>query len=257
MFTCYPIKKKIKESFNNFKYKLVIGAMFKNEGHIIKEWVDHYKFHGVDHIYLINDGSTDNSEEILQSYINEGYVTLFNYFPNEEKLRQIELYELYFRNVLKDSEWMSIIDLDEFIYSPKYLNLKDALHKYNDTACLFMDWKMFGSNGHIEQPKWVVQSFTKRKIKKGHNGKSIFKTEFLKSFDIHMANVGDNEIKIIKDIIINHYAIQSWSFFEKVKMTRGDSYFGHNIRDKAYFDSYDHNEIDDNRLALQNEHLFT
>ena len=47
--------KDITEKFNNNKYEFVIGAAFKNEGHILDEWIRHYKYHGIDHIYLIND----------------------------------------------------------------------------------------------------------------------------------------------------------------------------------------------------------
>ena len=60
------------------KYKLSVGAVFKNESHSIKEWIDHYLHHNVSHFYLIDDSSTDNSVEILNPYIKMGIVTLFN-----------------------------------------------------------------------------------------------------------------------------------------------------------------------------------
>ena len=47
-------------------FYFTIGAVFKNEAHIMKEWIDHYLFHGVDHIYLINDNSNDKFLDILQ-----------------------------------------------------------------------------------------------------------------------------------------------------------------------------------------------
>ena len=59
-------------------YYFSIGAIFKNESHILKEWLDHYFFHGVDHIYLINDNSTDKFLEILKPYIVKNVVTLYN-----------------------------------------------------------------------------------------------------------------------------------------------------------------------------------
>ena len=59
------------------KYNLVAAAVFKNESHILKEWIDHYIYHGFDHIYLINDESTDNYKEIINPYIESGKVTLF------------------------------------------------------------------------------------------------------------------------------------------------------------------------------------
>ena len=60
--------KKIKYAF--FKmYKLSVGALFKNEASILKEWIEHYLHHGVEHFYLINDNSTDNFLDVLQPYV--------------------------------------------------------------------------------------------------------------------------------------------------------------------------------------------
>jgi hypothetical protein len=51
-------------------YYLTIGAIFKNESHCLQEWIEHHIFHGVEHFYLLNDGSTDEYMKILQPYIN-------------------------------------------------------------------------------------------------------------------------------------------------------------------------------------------
>ena len=42
------------------KYYFSVAAMFKNESWSLKEWIEHYKFHGADHIYLVNDFSDDD-----------------------------------------------------------------------------------------------------------------------------------------------------------------------------------------------------
>ena len=42
------------------KYYFSIASMFKNESWGLKEWIDHNKLHGVDHLYLIDDYSNDN-----------------------------------------------------------------------------------------------------------------------------------------------------------------------------------------------------
>ena len=34
-------------------FYFTIGAVFKNESHILKEWIEHYLYHGIEHIYLI------------------------------------------------------------------------------------------------------------------------------------------------------------------------------------------------------------
>ena len=59
-------------------HKLSIGAIFCNEAPSLKEWLDHYINRNVDHFYLINDNSNDNFKEVLDPYIQKGYITLFN-----------------------------------------------------------------------------------------------------------------------------------------------------------------------------------
>jgi hypothetical protein len=241
------------------KYNFVIGAAFKNESHILDEWILHYKHHGADHIYLINDGSTDDFQSVLKPYIENGYVTLFNNtLEIADYPRQKYLYETYFRPILSQSKWWSIIDLDEFMYSPEDINLQNIINRYNNYNQLFARWRMFGSNGHINQPKYVVQSFTKRKGNNDNvNGKTIFKSDMLVEFDVHFHKMKEGELKFVHDIIINHYAIQSLSFFKAVKMTRGDvNNYQYAVRDLAYFNSYDFKDVDDFVLMEQNNILF-
>ena len=67
----------------NHKYYFSIASMFKNESWGLKEWIDHNRFHGVDHIYLINDFSEDNTfdkaKEIFRNHKN------FKIYDNNKK----------------------------------------------------------------------------------------------------------------------------------------------------------------------------
>jgi hypothetical protein len=50
---------------------------------------------------------------------------------------------------------------------------------------------------------------------------------------------------------LNHYRIQSWDFFRKVKMTRGDVFQKNEnsaVRDKKYFKKMDFNDMVDTEL---------
>ena len=243
---------------NNLINTLSIGAVFKNESHILKEWIDHHLYHGVDHIYLVNDYSTNGYAEILLPYIELGYVTLYendlviNTYP-----RQKFIYDKYFKPILNQSEWFLIIDLDEFIYSSKYIDIKLTLKDYQIYSQVNILWSMFGSSGYINQPDNVVASFIKRKKDKIGMGKSIFKTSKLINFDVHIHEVeGITITDESNNLIINHYAIQSWDFFSKIKMTRGDVNNYANVcgivRNRDYFNNYDYNEMEDYQLAIQN-----
>jgi len=247
-------------------YTFSICSVFKNEAHILDEWIQHYKMRGVDHIYLVNDFSTDNYMSILDKY--KGYITLFdNDIVTRGVGRQCLIYDKYFRPFLKTSKWLSILDMDEFLYSPSGSSFTSILEKYNDASQIRIDWLHFGSNGHLYQPISVVNGFTRRspldKTKTFYSYKNIFKGQDLVSFNVHLNNVSGATYVIDYregepvDLVINHYAIQSLDFFMSVKATRGDinNWFDNQglKRDREYFDRYDVNEVEDLRLYEQNK----
>ena len=51
-----------------YKYFLCCCMTMKNEGKFLNEWLDHYISEGVEHFYLIDNGSTDNTPEIVKQY---------------------------------------------------------------------------------------------------------------------------------------------------------------------------------------------
>ena len=255
-------------------YYFSIGAIFKNEAHILKEWLEHYFFHGVDHIYLINDNSNDNFLEILKPYKNK--VTLYNSeYKGKWVDMQSDLYNKYFNKHIKDSKWFGIFDLDEFLYSPLELNIGIILKKYENENQLHINWVHFGSSGHIKQPNSVVSNFLMRgeynSKNNGPNGrynsyKSIIKTNGNIKLGIHrhLCNNNSDGKNVSFDetntpLLINHYAIQSKDFWCNIKMTRGDVNYYYDSqgwkRNMKLFEDMDVNYIKDNRLQIQNEKL--
>lgn len=59
------------------KYFLTMATCIKNEGRYLDEWISYYIYQGVEHFYLNDDESTDNTKEILKPYIDKGYVTVY------------------------------------------------------------------------------------------------------------------------------------------------------------------------------------
>jgi hypothetical protein len=250
----------------SYKYNFVICGVFKNESHILSEWIQHYLIRGVDHIYLVNDNSTDSYEYILKQFADK--VTVFNNDIIYNNVgRQTKIYDKYFHPLLTETKWMAILDLDEFLYSPTNETFTDILNKYNNIEQIKIDWLHFGSNGHKHQPISVTAGFTKRSEFSTnviyYAYKCIFKTSALISFDVHINNVNGTTIHLnyndnnIPSLVINHYNIQSYDFYIKVKGTRGDinNWFdSQNLkRNEELFYKLDKNEVTDLRLFEQNK----
>jgi hypothetical protein len=220
---------------------LCLVAIFKNESHILKEWVEHYLKQGVDTFFLIDNGSTDEYYSILEPYITSGKVELVK---DNKKHAQEELYNKHFLNKCKKYDWVIVCDLDEFIYGRKYCNsIKDFLNKvHNNFSQVFIPWKMFGANGFDtidkKQPSSVITAFTKRidynNIKKNKydsflyksnkryiHSKCIIRTKYLVKIGIHASETSNtnyltsyalksNHIHEINDFVeINENIIQN------------------------------------------------
>jgi hypothetical protein len=244
------------------KYYFSVGAMFKNESHSIKEWIMHYLHHGVEHFYLINDNSTDNFMEIIQEYIDNDIVTLYNVNEPYYLGRQRTLYNKCILPDIKETKWLLMVDLDEYVWSKLDVNLSNILKNCEKLGQIQIKQTIFGSNGHISQPEHIVKSFTKR-INDNSNEKK-FKYIINSSYDfsslnVHHANFTNEEnttnpsvFIIIENVfIMNHYCCQSVEFWNNVKCVRGDS-DNYAARNKEDFNYYDINEVEDFELYNQN-----
>lgn len=266
------------------KYRLACGAIFKNESWNMKEWLDHYLREGVEHFYLIDNGSTDDYERILHPYIEQDLVTLFK---DPKPHIQEKAYNEYIKPVAtQDTEWLIICDLDEFVYSRKsYPTIRDYLDTLSpDVSIISLLWKMFGSNGHIKHPDGLIKNFTQRKLYNGRGTtamgirhvnimytKNIIRVRYVRSIRTHASTTAggicmrsDGHIlhknhvtqRISEEILdnsvlhMNHYAIQSQEFFNTVKKTRqsANNPRNDNVRNDAYFRRYDWNEHTDTEL---------
>ena len=51
---------------------------------------------------------------------------------------------------------------------------------------------------------------------------------------------------------LNHYAIQSYEWFMRIKVTRGDATYNNNVRNEKYYKEFDNasSDIDDFELKL-------
>jgi Domain of unknown function. len=79
-----------KENRNSsYKFYLTIAAIAKNESEYISEWLAFHKLHGVDKVFLYNNDSTDNMQEVLKPYIEDGFV-IYNEIPG--RYRQFDAY---------------------------------------------------------------------------------------------------------------------------------------------------------------------
>lgn len=141
-------------------------AIARNEGHVLREFFDHYIWQGVDHFYIVDNNSTDNSAEIYKEYssvltlLEEPLVVNVNSLT--EGNVQLHSYVRMLKEVTTD--WIYLCDLDEFAYARRgFGTIKEFLNEHGHAFDQYlMRFKTFNSNGHIQQPESIVHGFTKR-----------------------------------------------------------------------------------------------
>jgi hypothetical protein len=243
-------------------YKLSVCALFKNESHCIKEWIEHYLFHGADHFYLLDDESNDDYQTIIETYLNSGIITLIKISWDRYLGRQKDIYNHYMLPLLHETQWLLMCDLDEFMWSPKCIDLKQILYQCNHWAEIQVAQTLFGSNGHDLQPKSLVESFTKRRASQNGTDRTFGYKYFIHSnfafleLNVHYAiPKEENKWFVLGDdyFILNHYCCQSKEYFSK-KCNRTDVNEFKKITMND-FQEFDNNEIEDIRLYEQNKEV--
>src|SRR4029079_3561543 len=241
-------------------FQLSVGCMFKNEADNLDEWLRHYIHHGVEHFYMINDQSTDHFIDVLRPFIDKNIVTLFDSSFPYYKGRQRDLYNTFILPRINKTKWLLMVDIDEYVWSPIYLNLVDLLTKCEHLGQIQFYDVLFGSNNHIKQPKTIFNSFTMREAIPRQFLKYVVNTKFeFSSLNVHHATFKDlgyengHFFQIFnQDVLINnHYNCMSKNWWVNTKMTRGDSDH-YRVRTLEEFDQLDKNEVEDLRLVEQN-----
>lgn len=222
-------------------------AIMKNETDVLREWLEHYQWQGVDRVFLIDNGSTDQPLGILEPFIASGFVEYFlRPMPHRQVAHMRDVYKA--ADIRRKVEWLVMADLDEFWYAPTG-DLKESISAIQaDFDLVYARWTMFGSSGHQFQPRSVREGFIHRwKDLGGHRStKWICRTYRLRSWkwtNQHKAWGFDSRRVVFDDNLfrLNHYPIMSRDYFQRIKMTRGDATTSSSdsIRTMEYFETYD------------------
>lgn len=186
----------------------------------------------------------------------------------------------YLDIVKKETEWLIVCDIDEYIYSRNgYKKITNVLNELPiNVKQIWIPWKIFWGNGHKNQPKHIIESFNKhyRHYKKDHGyGKSILRTSQLIDFDIHVHYIYDSpciytsngelydnydftyENVNTLNLHLNHYMLMSEEYYREIKCKRGgphENYIDVKYTMETYYvldAAYSKNSVVDDELKLK------
>lgn len=170
-----------------YKYDLSFCLIFQNEAPYLKEWIEFHRLVGGQHFYLYNNLSTDNYQEVLAPYIQEGIVELFDSpYPsstiNEFMDLQVVIYQDAVDRSKGKTKWLAIIDSDEFIFPVKTDSLVKFLSKYWDKeniGGICANWVIYGTSNVAKIPddKLMIETLILSHGKGDPKFKSIVKPD--------------------------------------------------------------------------------
>jgi hypothetical protein len=236
------------------KYFFSICAIFKNEAPYLKEWIEYHRLHGCEHFYLCNNESTDDYRLVLEDYIKNNIVELFE-SPNLEnesnhRKAQKRAYNFCLNYSKNDTEWLAFIDIDEFILPLNQRYLVDFLrtiHANKKIGLITVNWQLFGTSNiyELSKDKLLIEQlihkahpqFSGRSTPDNRVFKSILRPIAIKTMGPHFGeldqeyesyprnNIMLNKKNILEtcvtkkiadqQIVINHYFTRDEKFFKE------------------------------------------
>lgn len=241
-----------------YPFYLAVCAIAKNEGRYLQEWIEYHNMLGVGKFYIYDNESTDNTQEVLQPYVDKGLVE-YTLFPGIKM--QLKAYSNCIRKHKRDAQYMAFIDIDEFIVPIKHKTIPEYLHGLGKFSGVQINWIVYGSNGAQSRAEgFVIERFRSHSVTQqflNHHIKSIVNPRRVLAFfsahrpvilGLYVDSDGKTITKsfwkrppIANQIQINHYAIKSYEEFLE-KRSRGRARFNR-TRGLGYFKKYDRNEV--------------
>jgi hypothetical protein len=227
-----------------FPVYLSILTLIKNEGMYLEEWIEYHVLVGVEKFHLVMNDNEDNSSEILVPYLLSGLVKLSSW-PG--KRQQKRIYDHYVRRLRRETCWVAIIDVDEFLVPLDTHWVPEILRRFEHVPGVTANWVVFGSNGQQQRsPGLVIERFrnhTSLNITRNRHTKTIVNPRLVTHCVIHehfyvtrVPTQGPtgrpnlegmfNREPIHRVLRINHYWIKSAEeFAEKRARGRAGVYF--------------------------------
>ena len=141
---------------------MVIKTVSEDDVEDLLEWLDYHLDLGVGVVYVVDNNSTFPLLHHISKYIDAGNVVYeYKAYTNKDEQHhyQLESYQQCIDKHRNDHNWMTFIDVDEYlVVAEKNVTLLNTLQRFDQYGGLTVNWMLFGSSGHVKRPKGGVRS---------------------------------------------------------------------------------------------------
>lgn len=150
----------------------------KNDHLDIVEWIEYHRRLGCSKFYVHDHNSTVPMKETIGEYIASGLVEYE--FSDYKTIQnpQLHIYKECLQKYGKRHRFMGFVDSDEFIVVvDEKETIPSVLKRYEQFGGLSLNWRMFGTSGHIKRPPGGILA-NYHKCGPNHHIKSIVNTQY-------------------------------------------------------------------------------
>jgi hypothetical protein len=155
--------------------KVAVCLIVKDQHDDIEEWIDYHKSIAIGKFYIFDNNSTIPMEKVLEKYIESNLVRYEFVEHLEDRFNQLYVYKRCIDEFSRLHKFMAFIDADEFIVIANGMDLPTLMKQYKNYGGLTLNWKVFGSSGHVARPAGgVLRNY--HACSRNHHVKSIVNT---------------------------------------------------------------------------------
>lgn len=138
------------------QYQFSLVACARWEHRDIAEWLLYHRSVGFDHVFLYSndDDPTAMLQAILPIMICSPDFITFKHFPkcSPDAPQQHEIYRHFLDTYQPQTEWFSLLDIDEFFVFKGVNNVVEFMRPFDAIAdAVYFNWLLFGHSGKIER----------------------------------------------------------------------------------------------------------
>ncbi len=153
------VQKDLKKTKKN---PVILFTNARNEKNI-KEWAAHHLLIGFDLVFIFDHKSDIPLSNIFKDFDKRVIVERCEW-ENPVKIPLMERAAFIAKRL--DASWMLYLDADEFLILNDFKNVKKLLRAYPHADALGVNWLLFGSNYHVNEPDGLIlDNYTRSELK--------------------------------------------------------------------------------------------
>ena len=253
--------------------EIALGAIFKNEGPYILEWVAFHRVLGIQKFFIADNNSDDGTTDLLSALDGLGLVSHLHFPYVPDRPPQLPAYAAIMKRYGREADWIGFIDADEFLVptdgsrtiAPMFTNFG------GNVGAVVVNWAVYGSSNRRRPSQGlVVERFAMRahdQFRENFHYKTIVRAsayarpsgnphQFRLRWGFRTVHADGGQLTYhpergggLSDVVhtvplrLHHYVVKSRAEFDRKKSPRGSATVLSRKKGEAYFRHHDRNDI--------------